>query len=239
MDAPTPQASPRRWIQAKQRCAQGVVNCWVLDRLLLMTDSADWVRLSDWGRGFGRSPRVSWQMLKDGRLPEDLEVRKIGRIFYVRSKAAVAAASAPRTVLYARVSSSDQAADLVRQAERLQRFARKHGWVVDETVMETASGLNGKRAKLLRVLGQQGPLRLVVEHRDRLARFGFEMVDASLRGRGGEVVVVDDGEIEDDLVRDVTEVLTSMCARLYGKRSAKRRAERAVAAAAAGGAEGD
>ena len=99
--------------------------------------------------------------------------------------------------------------------------------------METASGLNGKRRKLLRVLGSGGPVRLVVEHRDRLARFGFEMVEAALGGGGGEVVVVEEGEVEDDLVRDATEVLTSMCARLYGRRSAARRAERALAAAAA------
>ena len=171
-------------------------------------------------------------MLKDGRLPDDLEVQRVGRIFYVRSKSAVLAASGGRTVLYARVSSADQAADLVRQAERLQRFAKKRGWTVDETVMETASGLNGKRRKLLRVLGSGGPVRLVVEHRDRLARFGFEMVEAALGGGGGEVVVVEEGEVEDDLVRDVTEVLTSMCARLYGRRSAARRAERALAAAA-------
>ena len=174
-------------------------------------------------------------MLKDGRLPDDLEVQKIGRIFYVRSKSAVLAASGGRTVLYARVSSSDQAADLVRQADRLQRFAKKQGWAVDEMVMETAPGLNGKRRKLLRVLGSGGPVRLVVEHRDRLARFGFEMVEAALAGGGGEVVVVEDGDdVDDDLVRDATEVLTSMCARLYGHSSAPRRAERALAAAAAG-----
>ena len=192
-----------------------------------------WMRLSDWGRQFGRAPRVSWQMLKDGRLPDDLEVQKVGRIFYVRSKSAVLAAHGPRTVLYARVSSSDQASDLVRQAERLQRFAKKQSWTADETVMETASGLNGKRRKLLRVLGSAGPVRLVVEHRDRLSRFGFEMVEAALAGAGGEIVVIDEGEVEDDLVRDVTEVLTSMCARLYGHRSAARRAERALEAAAA------
>ncbi|WP_423921089.1 IS607 family transposase [Candidatus Poriferisodalis sp.] len=118
------------------------------------------------------------------------------------------------------------------QADRLQRFARGHGWAIDEVVLETASGLNGKRRKLLRVLGQGGRLRLVVEHRDRLARFGFEMVEACVRGSGGEVVVIEPDEIEDDLVRDVTEVLTSMCARLYGKRSAARRAQRALEAAA-------
>ena len=189
-----------------------------------------WVRLSDWGRQFGRVPRVSWQMMKDGRLPEDLEVQKIGRIYYVRSRSAVVASSI-RTVLYARVSSSDQSADLIRQVERVQVFARKQGWVVDEVVMETASGMNGKRRKLLRVLGSDGAVRLGVEHRDRLARFGFEMVEAAVRGGGGEIVVMENGEVEDDLVRDVTEVLTLFCARLYGKRSAARRAEKALKAA--------
>ena len=194
--------------------------------------SGGWIRLSDWGRQFGRVPRVSWQMMKDGRLPKDLEVQRIGHIYYVRSRSAVVA-SGVRTVLYARVSSSDQSADLIRQVERVQVFARKRGWVVDEVVMETASGMNGKRRKLLRVLGAGGGVRLVVEHRDRLARFGFEMVEAAVRGGGGEIVVMDDGEVEDDLVRDMTEVLTSFCARLYGKRSAARRAENAMQAASA------
>ena len=70
-----------------------------------------------------------------------------------------------------------------------------------------------------------------MEHRDRLARFGFEMVEAPLAGSGGELVVMEGQEVDDELVRDVTEVLTSMCACLRGRRSAKRRAERAVNAA--------
>ena len=197
--------------------------------------SGGWVRLSDWGRQFGRVPRVSWQMMRDGRFPKDLEVQKIGCIYYVRSRSEVVA-SGIRTVLYARVSSSVQSADLIRQVGRVQVFARKSGWVVDEVVMETASGMNGKRRKLLRVLGGGGAVRLVVEHRGRLARFGFEMVEAAVRGAGGEIVVreivvMEDGEVEDDLVRDVTEVLTSFCARLYGRRSAARRAEKALQAA--------
>ena len=95
--------------------------------------------------------------------------------------------------------------------------------------METGSGLNGKRRKLLKALRCPGKTRIVVEHRDRLTRFGFEMVEASLAGRGGEIIVIEDNEVEDDLVRDVTEVLTSLCARLHGRRSARRRAERALA----------
>ena len=74
---------------------------------------------------------------------------------------------------------------------------------------------------------------ILVEHRDRLCRFGFECLEAALAGRGARIVVMDEGELEDDLVRDVTEVMTSLCARLYGRRSARRRAERAMSAAAA------
>ena len=85
---------------------------------------------------------------------------------------------------------------------------------------------------MLKVLGDPQLGWLVVEHRDRLSRFGFDMVDTLLRWRGGGVVVVEKQEVDDDLIRDMTEVLTSMCARLYGRCSATRRAERAVEAAA-------
>ena len=71
---------------------------------------------------------------------------------------------------------------------------------------------------------------VVVEHRERSCRFGFEYVAAALAGSEARILVMEDGELEDDLVRDVTEVMTSLCARLYGRRSAKRRAERAMAA---------
>ncbi len=69
---------------------------------------------------------------------------------------------------------------------------------------------------------------VLVEHGDRLARFRAEMVDALLRARGGGVLVVEDRKVDDDLVREMTEVLMILCARLYGRRSARRRAERAV-----------
>jgi putative resolvase len=72
---------------------------------------------------------------------------------------------------------------------------------------------------------------IVVEHRDRLARFGVEHLEAALAAQGRRVVVADLGETTDDLVRDMIEVLTSMCARLYGRRGARNRAMRAVTAA--------
>lgn len=70
-----------------------------------------------------------------------------------------------------------------------------------------------------------------MKHRDRLARFGVEDLEAVLGAHGRQIVVADPGEITDDLVRDMIEVLTSMCARLYGRRGARNRALRAVTAA--------
>lgn len=86
--------------------------------------------------------------------------------------------------------------------------------------------------KLKRLLADASVGTIVVEHRERLARFGVEYIGAALAGQGRRLVVIEEREVDDDLVRDVTAVLSLMCARLYGRRSAKRRAERAIVAAA-------
>jgi len=92
--------------------------------------------------------------------------------------------------------------------------------------------LNGHRREFFALLGDPSVTRIVVEHRDRFCRFGSEYVQAALAAQGRELVVVDNAEVDDDLVRDMTEILTSMCARFYGKRAAANRAKRALAAAA-------
>ena len=71
---------------------------------------------------------------------------------------------------------------------------------------------------------------IVVEHRERLARFGTEFLESALSVSGRKVAVIEDGELKDDLVQDMVDVLTSFCARLYGRRSAKNRAKRALEA---------
>jgi putative resolvase len=110
---------------------------------------------------------------------------------------------------------------------------------VAEVVREVGSGLNGKRPKLRRVLSDPSATVVVVEHRDRLARFGGDHLEAALAAQGRRIVVADEGETADDLVRDMIEVLTSMCARLYGRRGARNRAMRAVTATRhAGGRQG-
>ena len=136
-----------------------------------------------------------------------------------------------RLVVYARVSSADQKEDLDRQVGRVVEWVTQQGLRPDDVVKEVGSGLNGNRLRLRRLVADHTVNTIVVEHRERLCRFGFQYVEAALVGRGARILVMEDGELEDDLVRDVTEVMTSLCARLYGRRSARRRAERALAAA--------
>ena len=136
-----------------------------------------------------------------------------------------------RTVCYARVSSSDRKDDLQRQADRLRAFAVSMGVDRPEVVAETGSGMNDRRRKLNRLLADPQVTTIIVEHRDRLAWMNAGLVESALKAQDRRILVVDDAGLDDDLVRDMTEVLTSFCARLYGRRAAKRKADAALEAA--------
>jgi putative resolvase len=157
----------------------------------------------------------------------------VGRLILV--DAAPEPTSPGRVVAYCRVSSADQKDDLERRAGRVVSGVTERGLSVDQVVTEIGSGMNGHRRELTRVLSDPAVTVLVVEHRDRLTRFGLEYLAASLAARGRRVMVLDDAETAEDLVPDVTEVLTSLSARLYGRRSASRRTAKAVAVATGSG----
>lgn len=130
--------------------------------------------------------------------------------------------------LYARVSRHDQRADLDRQVARLTEWAAQAGQEVVRVEAEVGSGMNGARPRARRLLADPKVTMVAVEHRDRLGRMNVELVEAALSAHGRRLVVLDPGEVDDDLVRDMTEVLTSFCARLYGRRSARNRAVKAL-----------
>jgi len=126
-------------------------------------------------------------------------------------------------VIYARVSSSENKNNLDSQAKRISEFCNAKGWVVHEIVKECASGLNDKRPKLQKILSENKATRIVVEHKDRLTRFGFEYIKTLY---DGEIVVINEvEEDEKDLMQDFVSLVTSFCARLYGKRRTKRKTE--------------
>lgn len=82
----------------------------------------------------------------------------------------------------------------------------------------------------MKLLADSNVSIIVALHRDRLMRFGSEYVESALRAQGRQLIIVDQTELKDDLVLDMIEVLTSFCARLYGRRSAANKAKKALEA---------
>jgi putative resolvase len=187
------------------------------------------VKLAAWARANGVHPQTAYRWFRRGTMPVPARRLPSGTILVeVPSSGGV---PDRRAVLYARVSAHDQRADLDRQVARLSAWAAGQGVGVAEVVCEVGSGLNGRRPKLRRLLADPTVTMIVVEHRDRLARFGVEYLEAALSAQARRLLVVDPGEASDDLVRDMIEVLTGFCARLYGRRGARNRALRALTCA--------
>ncbi len=136
--------------------------------------------------------------------------------------------SARRTIAYARVSSHDQKADLERQKQVLELYCARQGWTF-EVIADLGSGMNYHKKGLKRLLDEviEGRIgRLVITHKDRLLRFGAELVFAICEAKQVEVVILNQGEdttFEEDLANDVLEIITVFSARLYGSRSRKNR----------------
>lgn len=190
--------------------------------------------VKEWARLEGLHPQTVWKWCRQGTMPVPVEQTPTGMWLIHDPKYETMPQSKsmePRTVCYARVSSGDQKNDLQRQVDRLKAFALGMGVEKPEVVTETGSGMNDKRRKLNRLLADPTVGTLIVERRDRLARMNAGLVESALKAQGRRIIVVDDTELDDDLVRDMTEVLTSFCARLYGRRAAKRKTDAALKAA--------
>ena len=190
--------------------------------------------VKEWARLEGLHPQTVWKWCRQGTMPVPVEQTPTGMWLIHDPKYETASQPNPagsRTVCYARVSSGGRKGDLQRQADRLKAFAVGMGVEHPEIVTETGSGVNENRRKLNRLLADPTVGTLIVERRDRLARMNAGLVESALKAQGRRIIVVDDTELDDDLVRDMTEVLTSFCARLYGRRAAKRKTDAALKAA--------
>lgn len=131
-----------------------------------------------------------------------------------------------KTVAYSRVSSHDQKDDLERQKQVLELYCAKQGWTF-EVVSDLGSGMNYQKKGLKRLLNaiiDDKVGRLVLTHKDRLLRFGAELVFAICEIKSVQVIILNQGEdttFEEDLAKDVLEIITVFSARLYGSRSRK------------------
>jgi putative resolvase len=135
-----------------------------------------------------------------------------------------------KVAIYARVSSAEDKENLERQAARLTGYCAARGYQVAQVVKEIASGANDNRPKLLTLLKDTATTRIVVEHRDRLTRFGFHYLQTLLEAQGRQVEVVNRAENDtEDFIADLVAIVYSFTARLYGQRRAKRKTEHIAA----------
>src|SRR5260221_3095882 len=195
------------------------------------------MKLKEYARQQGVSYRTAWRWWKAGKLPgRQMDTSTI----LIETAPASASTPSQRVAIYARVSSAENKGNLESQAELLAAYCAAGGYQVAKLVKEVGSGVNDARPKLLALLDDQSIGLIVVEHKDRLTRFGFRYLDTLLKAQGRAIEVVNQAENgTEDVLADLTAIVYSFCARLYGQRRAKRKTERIVAELEAKGEGGD
>ena len=134
-----------------------------------------------------------------------------------------------KVAIYARVSSSENKSNLERQKERLISYANAKGYQIEKIITEIGSGLNDNRPKLEKLLTDKTIDIIIVEHKDRLARFGVNYIEKLLQLDNRKIEIVNPQMNErDDLMQDFVSIVTSFCAKLYGKRRTKRQTEKII-----------
>lgn len=183
------------------------------------------LKLSEYARREGILYRAAYNRFKQGKIP-NARLNDAGGIIIVEDEAPV---SSLEVVVYVRVSTGDQRSSLDGQASRCITYANSHGLSVHRVIKEIASGLNDDRPKLSALLQDKNIGTIVVEHRDRLTRFGFRYIDILLKSQGRRVLVVNEVDSDrDDLMQDFVSVITSFCARLYSRRRSRRQVEKII-----------
>lgn len=187
------------------------------------------MKLSDYAEHIGISYQTAWRHFKTGKIPYSTRKLPSGTVI-VDYNPDLPLQMKGNAAIYARVSSAENKDNLERQAERLTAYATARGYKVKHVVKETGSGLNDNRKKLEKLLTKDDYEVLIVEHKDRLARFGTHYIDVLLKRCGVTLDIVNQVENgRDDLMTDLVAIITSFAARLYGQRRGKRKTEKIIA----------
>lgn len=180
-------------------------------------------KISEYAKLHKVTQRTVWNWIKKGEL--QIEYTPTGRVRIVIYNPN----EELKVAVYARVSSSENKDNLLSQENRLISYCNAKGYKVIKSVKEIGSGINDMRPKLEALLMDNSIDIIVVEHKDKLCRFGINYIEKllSLQGRKIEIVnpVVDDKE---DLIQDFISIITSFCSRIYGLRRTKRNAEKLI-----------
>jgi predicted site-specific integrase-resolvase len=180
------------------------------------------MKLSTYAKSKGISYQTAWKMWKRGELNAS----------QLPSGTIIVDTNEPKTsgvAIYARVSSTENKSNLDSQAERLVRYCEAKGYQIISITKEVGSGINDNRKKLIKLLNEDNYSLIIVEHKDRLTRIGFNYLQVLLEKQGKSIEVVNLATEEtEDLMTDFISIITSFCARIYGLRRSKRKTENII-----------
>lgn len=183
------------------------------------------IKLSNYAKMTGVSVRTLWRRINDGTL--EVVRSETGRVF-IEIDDDVKPYNL-NVCVYARVSSSENKDNLEKQKERLISYCNAKGYKVSKVVTEVGSGLNDERRKLEKILLDKSINLIVVEHKDRLVRFGLNYIQKLLELDGRKIEIINpQTNDEDDLMQDFVSIITSFVSRLYGRRRSKRLTEKII-----------
>ena len=171
------------------------------------------------------TPRTIWRWIKDGKL--NIERTETNRVLVVIDEKEEI--KQKKVAIYARVSSSENKENLEKQKQRLLDYSAAKGYTVVNVVTEVGSGLNDSRPKLEKLITDKNIDIIIVEHKDRFARFGINYIEKLLemQGRSIEVINLQSNDRE-DLMQDFISIITSFTAKLYDLRINKRKTEQII-----------
>ena len=183
------------------------------------------IKLSEYAKLHSVTYRTAWNWYKAGKIKNAFKDEYGNVLVEIEEETPFE----NKVAIYARVSSNEDKSNLEAQAERLKQYAIAKGYQIVHIVKEVGSGVNDNRKKLLKLLQKDDYGILLVEHKDRLTRFGFNYIKTLLEKDKKRIEVVNEAEDDkSDLMQDLVSILYSFSARLYGLRRSKRKTEKII-----------
>lgn len=181
------------------------------------------MKLKQWAKQQGISYVTAYRWFIGGKMPVPAYQTDSGTIIV---QPELKSNKPERIVTYSRVSNHSRKRELEYQVARLQNYCAAKGYSITHQYKEIASGMNDSRPVLWKML-ESAPTIIVVENKDRLTRFGFSYIERLMEKQGCKIDVMNrDNEDETDLIKDMIDVVTSFCCRLYGARRGQNKAAR-------------
>lgn len=196
-----------------------------------MPQEAEYIKISEYARRMSIHTRTAYRRFHKGLIEGIQDENGTIRLKNPFIESTPLNQPSKRAVLYARVTSSQNKNNLDTQMERLEQYATLAGYTIVKQVKEIGSGLNEDRRKLNSLLTKDINTYdyLIVEHKDRLTRFGFNYIQMLLNNSNKQLIVVNEvKEEKEDLIEDFISIITSFCARIYGNRRTKRKTEKII-----------